>query len=112
VLLSDEGELFIIDWDNTILAPRERDLMFFVDHGLDDYLEGYRRYEAGYKINQTLINYYIMEWALQEIVDYGTRILFDDRFDASGRLDAWQQFQALFELGGDADRAFTLMDAE
>jgi hypothetical protein len=50
-----------------------------------------------------------MEWALQEIVDYGTRILFDDRFDASGRLDGWQQFQALFEPKGDVDRALRLM---
>ena len=40
VMLSREGELFIIDWDNAIRAPRERDLMFFHGHGLSDYLDG------------------------------------------------------------------------
>lgn len=110
VLVSREGQLFIIDWDNMILAPRERDLMFFYGTGLVDYLEGYRRHEVNYQIHQTLVDYYVLEWALQEIVDYGTR-LSDTRFDTSGRLDAWKQFQGLFEPGEDVDRAFGLMKA-
>ena len=61
-------------------------------------------------VDQTVIVYYVLEWALQEIVDYGNRILFDIHFDMEGRVDAWQQFQRLFEPGQDVDVALTLLD--
>lgn len=109
MFITDEGEPCIIDWDEMMLAPRERDVMFFSGDGLNDYLEGYRRHAPGYCINQGLVDYYVLEWALQEIVDYGTRILADAHFDLSGRLDAWQQFQQLFEPGGDVETAFRLI---
>ena len=28
ILISDNNELYIVDWDDPILAPKERDLMF------------------------------------------------------------------------------------
>ena len=115
ILLSDSGEIFIIDWDNAILAPKERDLFFFGDN--EDYLTGYfggqTNSVAGtstFVIDQTVIDYYVLEWALQEIVDYGNRILFDTHFDMEGRVDAWLQFQRLFEPGQDVDFALTRVD--
>ena len=105
VLVSHEGERFIIDWDNVILAPKERDLTFFYGNGLPDYLDGYFGDNIPRSIDQAVVDYYVLEWALQEIVDYGTRILFNTRFDRGGRIDAWEQFQGLFEPGGDVEVA-------
>ena len=34
VLLGPTGEVFLIDWDDAIASPRERDLMFLLDGGL------------------------------------------------------------------------------
>ena len=107
VMVSDEGELFIIDWDNAIIAPKERDLTFFSSN--PDYLEGYLAHDMNDAIHQTVVDYYVLEWALQEIVDYGTRILFDTRFDTDGRIDAWRQFQRLFEPAQDVEQAFALI---
>ena len=28
ILIADTGELYVVDWDDPILAPKERDLMF------------------------------------------------------------------------------------
>ena len=105
VLVSRDGEHFIVDWDNVILAPKERDLTFFHGDALLDYLDGYFGNDIPRSINQAVVDYYVFEWALQEIVDYGTRILFDARFDSDGRIDAWEQFQALFAPGGDVEVA-------
>jgi spectinomycin phosphotransferase len=58
VLITDEDELYIIDWDEMILAPRERDVMFFCGDGLNDYLEGYRRHAPDYRLNQDPVDYY------------------------------------------------------
>jgi spectinomycin phosphotransferase len=34
VLIADDGQPFLIDWDDAIRSPRERDLMFVLDGGL------------------------------------------------------------------------------
>jgi spectinomycin phosphotransferase len=36
VLLDDHGRLWLLDWDEVILAPRERDLMFVIGGVLAD----------------------------------------------------------------------------
>ena len=30
IILNPRGEIRIVDWDETVIAPKERDLMFFV----------------------------------------------------------------------------------
>ena len=43
LLISTDGELYIVDWDNPILAPKERDLMFIgggVEPGLEQRQRG------------------------------------------------------------------------
>lgn len=110
VLLSEKGNLYIIDWDGAILAPRERDLCFFGSESYPDLdkdnLSGYFASSGPVETDPVLMDYYKIEWALQEVVDYGSRILSDSRFDLDGRLDAWQQFRDLFEPNQDVDCAF------
>ena len=112
ILLADSGRKYIIDWDNAILAPKERDLFFFGEN--NDYLTGYfgnldeTRPISPLSVDPYVIDYYVLEWALQEIYDYGSRILFDMKFDQEGRLDAWQQFQLLFDNNRDVDLALRL----
>ena len=110
VLLSEKGNLYIIDWDGAILAPRERDLYFFGSESYPDLdkdnLSGYFASSGPVETDPVLMDYYKIEWALQEVVDYGSRILSDSRFDLDGRLDAWQQFRDLFEPNQDVDCAF------
>ncbi len=112
VLISEAGELVIIDWDTVILAPKERDLTFFQGDGKADYLGGYFGEDADHVVNQAVIDYYVFEWALQEIANYSGRILGNEHFDLAGRVDAWAQFQRLFEPGQDVDWAFDLMRAD
>lgn len=112
VLISDTGELFISDWDNVILAPKERDLTFFQGDGKADYLNGYFGADVAHSVNQAMIDYYVFEWALQEIADYGGRILSAAHFDLAGRTDAWTQLQGLFEPEQDVDWAFNLMQTQ
>lgn len=110
ILLSDGGKFLIVDWDNVILAPRERDLMYFMGDGWSDYLRGYRG-TRDVEVKQEVLSYYVIEWALQELVDYGSRVLFDDRFEAKGKADAMHQFKRLFEEDQDVHRALKLIVA-
>jgi spectinomycin phosphotransferase len=45
VLLDAEGQIWIVDWDDTVLAPKERDLMFVVGGGLSRAMVGHREEE-------------------------------------------------------------------
>lgn len=108
VLVGEAGQIRIIDWDGVMLAPPERDLFYFLGTGWNDTMRGYD--PAGtLDVNPALLDYYVLEWALQEIVDYGGRIVFDARFDAAAKADALERFGALFRPGGDVDRALALV---
>jgi len=75
VLVGPSGEFVVVDWDETLLAPRERGLMF-VDGGVGNLDTEGSAFYAGYgevDIDPLLIAYYRFDWIVQELADYGRR---------------------------------------
>lgn len=102
--------LFIVDWDQPILAPKERDLMFVVSGnevpGREEelFFEGYG--EAA--VDWLALAYYRYEWVVQEIGDFGERVfLLADVSDIT-RKDSVRGFRQLFRPGNVADAAYQL----
>jgi spectinomycin phosphotransferase len=66
LLLGDDGALYIVDWDEPIMAPKERDLMF-IGAGVDDLWPGAREealFYEGYgptEIDPVALAYYRYE---------------------------------------------------
>lgn len=85
VMSSDDGEIHLIDWDEPIFAPKEKDLLFFKDH-LQPVMKGYSVYSQDKAINQDLIEFYGHKWNLGEIADYGSRILFENYDDKQNQI--------------------------
>ena len=81
LLIDPSGHLYIVDWDNPILAPKERDLMFvgggqgFIGHTLEEeqllFYQGYGHVE----IDQVAIAYYRYERIIQDIAVYCEQLL-------------------------------------
>lgn len=72
VLIDEQGQLFIVDWDDAILAPKERDLMFIGAGigGIWDKPEEYAWFFDGYgqvDINYSVLAYYRNERIVQDI---------------------------------------------
>jgi spectinomycin phosphotransferase len=73
ILIGNTGELYIVDWDDPILAPKERDLMF-IGGGIDSiwkskreeavFYEGYGKTE----INIAALAYYRYERVIEDLV--------------------------------------------
>lgn len=72
VLVDGEAGMWIVDWDEVVLAPKERDLMFVVGgigrglvqpHETASFLEGYGETE----IDPQALAYYRYAWALQDV---------------------------------------------
>ena len=85
LLIDSNGELFMVDWDTLIFAPKERDLMF-IGCGLGDsgYTPGEEEtmFYQGYgttKINQNAIAYYRYERIIEDIAIYCEQIFLSDQ---------------------------------
>jgi spectinomycin phosphotransferase len=105
LLLDEDGRLFIVDWDEVILAPKERDLMFMVDDTLEQaefqdeetalFFQGYGVTE----IDPIVLAYYRYEWVVQEVGDYGKRVFLINGAGAATKAHAVQLFKELFQPG-------------
>ena len=75
-LLIAENKFFIVDWDNPILAPKERDLMFVGGGQMSNWrspFEEERQFYKGYgetRVDPVALSYYRFERIVQDIVAY------------------------------------------
>ena len=106
IVLGPQGEIRIVDWDETVIAPKERDLMFFVEdsHKLEETEAFFTGYDGG-EINWLALAYYKYDWVIQEFGDYGERIFLSDEIGAKDLESALFEFKRLFEPGDVIDRA-------
>jgi spectinomycin phosphotransferase len=101
ILVTKEQDIFIVDWDDTLLAPKERDLMFVLEGNTSQtreeqfFLDGYGNTE----MNQLAFAYYRYEWCVQEIGDFGNRIFLSKEIGTSTKQAAVQGFKKLFAHG-------------
>ncbi len=96
ILVDAVGRLWVIDWDGVMLAPCERDLMFWRDHPHWPAVAAGYGLQAG--VDEAVIRYYAYEWVAQEIADYGENIFFLSLSDEQKR-DSLGEFFQLFAPG-------------
>ncbi len=110
ILVSDAGEIYLIDWDGPLLAPRERDLLFVVGNVIAHRTEP--REEAlffqGYgtvEIDRTALAYYRYERAIEDIGETGKSVCF--AADLSEEMKAAEAvlFRSLFAPGNIVESA-------
>ena len=75
-MVDKEGEVFLIDWDDCLFAPKEKDLNMIKGDPLK--LEGYRSAVGEFEINEEVIHYYNMEWNISEIEAWSSKILYEN----------------------------------
>ena len=110
VLVDADRRPWIVDWDEAIVAPRERDLMFVIGgigHGLvlprdtASFLDGY----GDAPVDGRLLTYYRVAWAVQDIAAYGEQAVLDPKAGEGNRRAALEGFMSLFEPGNIVDIA-------
>jgi spectinomycin phosphotransferase len=103
VLITDQDELYIVDWDNPLLAPKERDLMF-VGGGIDNIWQSKRDESVFYEgygnteIDFAVMAYYRYERIIEDLVAYAEQLLLTDEGGAD-RAPAYERFKFNFEPG-------------
>jgi spectinomycin phosphotransferase len=104
VLIDGNGAIYIVDWDEPIMAPKERDLMFIgggvanvwnKPHEKELFYKGYGRIE----INTTILTYYRHERIVEDIA-LDSQLLLLTMAGGQDRMKIYEYFVAQFEPQG------------
>jgi spectinomycin phosphotransferase len=110
VLIDAHERLSIVDWDNPILAPKERDLMYAggAQFGQARTLEAEERlFYQGYgstAVDARVLAYYRYERIIEDIAAYCNEVLLKEDGGAD-RMQAVQYVRSNFEPGGTLEAA-------
>lgn len=110
VLIAYDGNIYLVDWDQPIMAPKERDLMFIgggvgnVWNNSDEaelFYQGYGKVE----INRDILAYYRHERIVEDIAIYAQQLLLTTN-GGKDREIMYQHFIDMFEPHGVVEIAF------
>lgn len=110
VLLAGNDNIYIVDWDDPIMAPKERDLMFIGGGVANIWNKPHEEkiFYKGYgttKVNSTILAYYRHERIVEDIAEYGQALLLTSG-GGEERLEMYKHFMWMFEPNGVVDIAF------
>lgn len=110
VLIDRDNAIYIVDWDNPMMAPKERDLMF-IGGGVGNVWNNPREealFYEGYgktNINKTMLAYYRHERIVEDIALFGKSLLCSTS-GGETRAESYKHFKAMFAPNGVVDIAF------
>ena len=99
-LLRDRaGQVFVVDWDDVMLAPRERDFIFVGEpaHASSQngspFFQGYGETE----VDWTLLTYYRYERVVQDLIEDAGQVVLRDDLSERAKAEAARAFRASLE---------------
>jgi spectinomycin phosphotransferase len=102
-LLRDRaGHVFIIDWDEVMLAPKERDFIFVREPQADAFWEGYGQRAFDW----TVLTYYLWERVVQDLIEYTGQVCFRDDWSEETKADLAKLFYENLAGGNNISAAF------
>lgn len=110
VLLGADGSIHIVDWDDPVMAPKERDLMFIGGgvanvwnhpHEEESFYQGYGKTQ----IDRQLLAYYRHERIVEDIAIYAQELLLT-KAGGYRRMEMYKHFTDMFAPRGVVDIAF------
>jgi spectinomycin phosphotransferase len=110
ILVGEDGRIYLIDWDDPMRAPRERDLLFVAGSRIGRPVEA--REEAlffeGYgtaEIDRTALAYYRYERAIQDIGEAAQRVFWKTDQNEEEKAYEAERLRSGFDPGGIVESA-------
>jgi len=110
VLMDGNDAIYMVDWDDPIMAPKERDLMF-IGGGVANVWNQPREEKLFYQgygktvIDMTILAYYRHERIVEDIAIYGQELLLKES-GGTDRQEMCEHFKNMFVPNGVVDIAF------
>lgn len=105
ILVADDGQILLVDWDIPMIAPRERDLLFVIGsriaravepHEQGWFFEGYGEVE----VDREAIIYYRYERILEDLGEFGRSVFDDPITPETARASQLELVESFFQPGG------------
>ncbi len=90
------GNVFVIDWDEVMLAPRERDFIFVREPYAAAFFSGYGQTE----IDWIVLTYYLWERVVQDLIEYARSACFRNDWAEETRAEAAEFFNKNLAVEG------------
>ena len=89
LMMDDQGNLYILDWENALIAPPEHDLFFFTgdERFWNVFLPLYERQFGPVSIDIEVLRFYYYRRTLEDIAGFVFRILQGDGGEERDRED-------------------------
>jgi spectinomycin phosphotransferase len=112
IIRSQDGQVFLIDWDEVMLAPRERDFLFvgvvperasgLLEPTVSPFILGYGLIQ----IDWVALTYYLWERVVQDVIAYGEEVFRRDDLGEADKADAVKITRSILsEKGDEVDKA-------
>src|SRR6266516_1749280 len=101
-LRDQHGHVFVIDWDEVMLAPKERDFIFVREPDADAFFQGYGQRE----IDWMALTYYLWERVVQDVIEDAQNVCFRHDWAEETRADAARLFHEYLSEGSTIDAAY------
>jgi spectinomycin phosphotransferase len=106
-LVADDGRVFLVDWDEAIRAPRERDLMFIGATGNPAGETEKNLFHRGYgpaEVDRAIVAYYRYERIVQDLAAFAAQLLLTDE-GGRDRSRGLEYFKSNFDPEGEIEIA-------
>ena len=85
--------MFVIDWDDVMLAPKERDFIFVRESAADAFWEGYGQPQ----VDWIALTYYRWERVVQDVIACADDMFFKDDLGEETRADIAELFHEILQ---------------
>ncbi|GCE07355.1 phosphotransferase enzyme family protein [Dictyobacter aurantiacus] len=103
------GHVWIIDWDEVMLAPKERDFLFVGEPGTSPDSSNRSPFFQGYgeaRIDWTALTYYRYERVAQDLIACAQNVFFKDHLSEESKEAEASLFQSVLAPGGEIEAAY------
>jgi spectinomycin phosphotransferase len=110
LLLTNDDKLFIVDWDETLLAPKERDLLFVIGSIFNDPSQGRweQRFFEGYgetEVDPLALAYYRYDWCVEDMGEFAKDVFARESLGDETKANSISWFKYLFAPGNSVETA-------
>ncbi len=102
IIRTPDNAVFVIDWDDVMLAPKERDFLFVNTDDSSPFFQGYGAAE----IDWAALTYYRCERVITDLIACAQDVLFRDDLEEATKKDAVELFRDIFSERGEVALAF------
>jgi spectinomycin phosphotransferase len=100
------GQVYLLDWDEVMLAPKERDFIFIRGPRARAFWKGYGE-QAGAEIDWAALTYFRWERVIQDLLEEAQQVFERDDIGEDSKEVAARRFATTFARGNNAEAAYS-----